>query len=91
MYGPDGSTSPWHAGLSIESFSGETIGQKIANAAHYIGANILSPAAVSHKGTGIDPSDPNYVPFTTWEMIQEAHKSGILVKPWTVCLLTVHL
>jgi hypothetical protein len=84
LYGPDHSVSKWHAGLSVGSFPGETVGQKIANAAHSIGAHILSPAAVSSNGTGIDPDQPTYVPFTTREMILEAHMNGILVKPWTV-------
>jgi len=81
LYGPGHSVSEWHAGLSVESFPGETIGQKIANTAHAIGASILSPAAVA---SGIDPEEQTYTPFTTWEMIQEAHKNGLLVKPWTV-------
>lgn len=81
LYGSGHSVSKWHAGLSIESFPGETIGQKIVNAAHAIGADILSPAAESSE---IDPKEQKYVPFTTWEMIQEAHKNGLLVKPWTV-------
>jgi hypothetical protein len=81
-YGPH--LSKWLAGLSLESFSGETIGQKIANAAHFIGADILSPSAFSESGSGSDPEEAGYVPFTTWEMIQEAHKNRLLVKPWTV-------
>ena len=80
-----GSNLPkWLAGLSVESFPGETFGQKIANAANYIGADILSPRAFSRSGTGIDPEEEGYVPFTTWEMVQEAHKNGLLVIPWTV-------
>jgi hypothetical protein len=88
LYGPNRSVSKWHAGLSIESFPGDTIGQKIANAARDIGADILSPAAVSSKGNGMDPEDQAYVPFTTREMVQEAHKNGLLVKPWTVSSTT---
>jgi len=84
LYGPDHSVSKWHAGLSIDSFPGETVGQRIANAAHSIGVDILSPAAVSSNGTGIDPEQQTYVPFTTREMIMEAHHNGLLVKPWTV-------
>jgi len=88
LYGPSGSVSPWHAGLSIDSFFGETVGQKIANAAHSINANILSPAA-ARKGSAADPTDSNYVPFTTLEMVRQAHQNGILVKPWTVNRLNV--
>jgi len=32
---------------------------------------------------------PNYVPFTTKEMIDQAHKLGMRVKPWTVSRATI--
>ena len=79
--GPDNSTSKWLAGLRIDEFPGANIGAKIANAAAYIGADILSPIAISSGGTG---SDPNYIPFTTKDMIRRSHELGIEVIPWTV-------
>lgn len=76
--------SQWQAGLDISKFDGATAGEKVANAAASIKASVLSAAAVSSKGNATDPADPGYVPFTTKEMIDQAHKNGLLVKPWTV-------
>ena len=55
-----------------------------AQAAHAIGAAILSPAAESDLSPVSDPNMPGYVPYTTREMISEAHRLGMEVKPWTV-------
>ena len=87
LYGPNGTTSQWHAGLSINDFTGPTTGEKIVNAAQSIKVDILSPTAVSNKGNATDPVDPGYIPFTTKEMIQQAHKVGMTVKSWTVSFL----
>ncbi|KAF8168246.1 PLC-like phosphodiesterase [Crassisporium funariophilum] len=84
VVGPDNTTSQWLAGLRVEDFPGATIGIKIANAAKSIGASVLSPAAVSSAGTGIDPTEPGYLPFTTKDMIGQAHELSMVVKPWTV-------
>ncbi|KAF8905444.1 PLC-like phosphodiesterase [Gymnopilus junonius] len=83
-FGKDNETSAWLAGLRLEDFPGEDIGQKIAYAAKSINANILSPTATSSQGTAIDPIDEGYIPFTTREMIERAHDLGMAVKPWTV-------
>ncbi|KAJ3496603.1 hypothetical protein NLJ89_g10462 [Agrocybe chaxingu] len=72
------------AGLNVIAFEGATPGEKIANAAHSIKASILSPSATSGLSLAADPSQPGYVPFTTKAMIDQAHKNGMLVKPWTV-------
>ena len=35
--------------------------------------------------TGLDPSDPSYIPLSTMkDMIQRSHYLGMEVKPWTV-------
>ena len=73
----DNSTSPWLAGLRLDEFSGLSLGVRIANAASFIGAQILSPAAV-------DYSRPEYALFTTKDMVRRAHQVGMSVKPWTV-------
>lgn len=87
LYGSDGGISPWLGGVDVSKFPGSTTGQKIANAAKSIRADILSPAAVDNSSTAPDPSQAGYVPFTTKEMIEEAHKNGLVVSPWTVCIL----
>jgi hypothetical protein len=64
---------------------GANLGEKISNAAASIGAGILSPDASMSEETGIDSSDPNYIPKSTIkDMIQRSHYLGMEVKPWTV-------
>ncbi|KAG1883520.1 uncharacterized protein F5891DRAFT_571268 [Suillus fuscotomentosus] len=78
---PRGSTSPWLAGLRLESFPGPSLSEQIAQAPHAIQADILSPTGTflifssSHEGSSH---------FTTPEMISEAHRFGMKVVPWTV-------
>ncbi|CAA7258745.1 unnamed protein product [Cyclocybe aegerita] len=72
------------AGLNVFAFEGATLGEKIANAAYSIKASILSPSATSGLSLAPDPAQPGYIPFTTKAMIDQAHKNGMLVKPWTV-------
>lgn len=79
----DNTTTPWLAGLRLDAFPGPSFSEQIAQAANHIGADILSPAAV-HSAGSVDPSIPDYVPFTTKEMVDEAHRLGMQVKPWTV-------
>ena len=85
IIGPDNSTSKWLAGLRIDNFPGASLGEKISNAAASIDAGILSPDASLSVETGMDPSDPSYVPFGMMkDMIQRSHYLGMEVKPWTV-------
>jgi hypothetical protein len=81
---PDNSTSPWLAGLRTDSFPGSSLDIQIAHAAHSISADILSPYSHVEKPTA-NPAVVEYVPFTTKEMIDEAHRLGLVVKPFTVC------
>lgn len=83
-HGPDNSTTPWLAGLDLSIFPGPTFEQQVAQAARYVHADILSPAATSSESHSVDPTMAEYVPFTTELMVQEAHNLGIQVKPWTV-------
>jgi hypothetical protein len=87
VYGADNSTSTWLAGLRPDSFPGATLGVQIAQAAKSIDSNILSPAATDGSSGSLDPNIPGYKSFTTEDMVKEAHKSGMLVKPWTVSFL----
>ncbi|KAI9059675.1 PLC-like phosphodiesterase [Trametes sanguinea] len=81
---PDNSTSPWLAGLRLDDFPGPSLGERVAQAAHAIGADILSPSAESYQSPAPDPDMEGYVPFTTREMVEEAHRLGLQVKPFTV-------
>ena len=54
---PDNNTSPWLAGLRLDSFEGQSLGEQIAQAAHAIGADVLSPDA----GAGQSDSINNFV------------------------------
>ncbi|OAX44849.1 PLC-like phosphodiesterase [Rhizopogon vinicolor AM-OR11-026] len=74
-------TSPWLAGLRLESFPGPSLSKQMAQAAHSIQANILSPT-----GTFLIPSSSHegFSHFTTPEMISEAHRLGMKVIPFTV-------
>ncbi|PCH33296.1 PLC-like phosphodiesterase [Wolfiporia cocos MD-104 SS10] len=83
-YMPDNSTTPWLAGLRLDSFPGPTLGHQVAQAAQAIGADILSPSADSFYSPVPDPSMSGYQTFTTKEMVDEAHKLGMAVKVWTV-------
>ncbi|KDR84848.1 hypothetical protein GALMADRAFT_233276 [Galerina marginata CBS 339.88] len=87
--GEKNGTSPWLGGLRLQDFPGNTTGQQIAHAAKSIKASIVSPVAISSAGTGIDPTDPGYVPFATKDMIEQAHELGLTVKPWTVNRLNI--
>lgn len=82
---PDGRNSPWLGGIRLDDLPGNTLGIRIALAAWSIGADILSPAAISSQSNSSDPSQSGYLSFTTKEMIEKAHELGLLVKPWTVC------
>ena len=84
---PDNSTTPWLAGLRLDDFSG-SVSQQVAQAAHSIRADVLSPSASSFETPVPDPAMDGYVTFTTREMIDAAHERGMKVKPWTVSLLS---
>ena len=51
--------------------------------------DVLSTAAVSSASPVQDPSQAGYIPFTDKPMIDEAHKLGLAVKPWTVDRLNI--
>ncbi|ASO18438.1 glycerophosphoryl diester phosphodiesterase [Actinoalloteichus hoggarensis] len=69
--------SPWLGGLDIDDFDGSPV-----QAARSFGASALSPVhgTPQHGGVG----DPDYVPFTTRELVEEAHEAGMTVVPWTI-------
>jgi glycerophosphoryl diester phosphodiesterase len=69
--------SPWLGGIDIDDFGGSFVA-----AAASFGADAISP--VHGDPQGGSTLDPGYVPFTTQEMVDEAHAAGMKVIPWTV-------
>jgi glycerophosphoryl diester phosphodiesterase len=79
--------SPWLGGLDLRSFPGPSLGERVAQAASHLGAHILSPAAycsVSRFANPADGASAEHNLFTTRAMVDEAHRLGMQVKPWTV-------
>ncbi|EGO02809.1 hypothetical protein SERLA73DRAFT_102799 [Serpula lacrymans var. lacrymans S7.3] len=83
-----GSASPWLAGLRLDDFPGSSPDIRIAQAARAIDADILSPST-SFYITPPDPAAKGSTQFTTKEMVDEAHRLGMKVKPWTVNRLDI--
>lgn len=81
--------STWFAGADVNKFPGPTLHMRAAQMAASFGLQILSPAATAELSPTEDPAEPDYVPFTTEDMVREAHRLGIEVKPWTVNQLGV--
>lgn len=73
--------SPWLGGIDIDDFPG-TLQQKYVAATHSFGADAVSPVHGDPQGGTIDT--PGYVPFTTQQLVDEAHAVGMRVIPWTV-------
>ncbi|MBB3049748.1 glycerophosphoryl diester phosphodiesterase [Prauserella isguenensis] len=69
--------SPWLGGLDIDDFDGSPV-----RAAASFGASALSPVHGNPQDGAV--GDPDYVPFTTQELVDEAHAAGLDVIPWTI-------
>ncbi|EHR63908.1 glycerophosphodiester phosphodiesterase [Saccharomonospora cyanea] len=69
--------SPWLGGLDIDDFDGSPV-----RAVASFGASALSPVHGNPQGGAV--GDDDYVPFTTKELVAEAHAAGLKVVPWTV-------
>ncbi|KAI6134046.1 PLC-like phosphodiesterase [Pisolithus croceorrhizus] len=67
----------WLAGLQLDSFPGPSLGEQMAQAAHTIKADILSPTATVLIPSPEDPSES--VKFTTQSLIDEVHRLGMQV------------
>lgn len=69
--------SPWLGGLDIDDF-----GDSLVAITDSFGADAISPVhGFPQDGT---VGDPDYVPYTTAELVDEAHAAGIAVVPWTI-------
>ena len=73
--------SPWLGGIDIDDFTG-SLQQRFVAAADSFGADAVSPVHGDPQGGTVN--DPNYVPFTTTELVRAAHRRGMEVVPWTV-------
>jgi glycerophosphoryl diester phosphodiesterase len=69
--------SPWTGGLELADFGGS-----VAEAVRSFGASALSPVHGNPQNGKV--GDPDYVPFTTKALVDEAHAHGLKVVPWTV-------
>lgn len=69
--------SPWLGGIDIDDFGGDLVA-----AAHSFGADAISPVhGFPQNGT---ITEENYEPYVTKQMVEEAHKYGMKVIPWSV-------
>jgi glycerophosphoryl diester phosphodiesterase len=69
--------SPWLGGLDIDDFGGSLVA-----AAASFGADAISPVHGNPQNGKV--GDANYVPYTTPELVAEAHEAGLAVVPWTI-------
>ncbi|CCH27432.1 Glycerophosphoryl diester phosphodiesterase [Saccharothrix espanaensis DSM 44229] len=69
--------SPWTGGLELADFGGSVV-----KAVRSFGASALSPVHGNPQNGKV--GDPNYVPFTTKALVDEAHRHHLKVVPWTI-------
>jgi glycerophosphoryl diester phosphodiesterase len=69
--------SPWLGGIDIDDFGGDPI-----KAIQSFGAAAFSPVHGFPQGGKV--TDPDYRPYVTKAMVDEAHAAGIEVIPWTI-------
>lgn len=69
--------SVWLGGIDIDDFDGDLVA-----AVDSFGADALSPVHGTPQGGRV--TDDGYTPFTTPELVADAHEAGIAVIPWTV-------
>jgi glycerophosphoryl diester phosphodiesterase len=69
--------SPWLGGLDIDDYDGSLVA-----AAASFGADAISPVHGDPQNGKV--TDPGYRPYTTAQMVREAHEAGLKVIPWTV-------
>ena len=69
--------SPWLGGIDIDDFD-----DSLVAAAASFGADAISPVHGNPQNGKV--GDPNYVPYTTAALVDEAHEAGLAVIPWTI-------
>ncbi|KAH9927528.1 PLC-like phosphodiesterase [Epithele typhae] len=81
---PEHGVTPWLAGLNLDSFPAR-LSRTGSPTPHIASRPTSSPPRRRPAGRPVpDPDMDGYVPFTTREMIDTAHRLGMKVKPWTV-------
>lgn len=69
--------SPWLGGLDIDDFGGDPI-----RAVKSLGVTAFSPVHGFPQNGKV--TDAGYEPYVTKAMVQNAHRNGIKVVPWTI-------
>jgi glycerophosphoryl diester phosphodiesterase len=69
--------SPWLGGIDVDDFGGSLVA-----AADSFGADAISPVHGNPQNGTVN--DPDYRPYTTPELVAEAHEAGLAVIPWTI-------
>jgi glycerophosphoryl diester phosphodiesterase len=69
--------SPWLGGIDIDDFGGDPL-----KAVKSFGADAFSPVHGFPQNGKI--TDPGYRPYVTRTMVDQAHRLGLKVVPWTV-------
>ena len=69
--------SPWLGGIDIDDFGGSLVAATAS-----FGADAISPVHGMPQNGKV--TDPGYVPYTTPELVAEAHAAGMAVVPWTI-------
>ena len=69
--------SPWLGGIDIDDFGGSLVA-----AAASFGADAISPVHGFPQNGKV--TDPGYEPYTTPQLVDEAHAAGLAVVPWTI-------
>ena len=69
--------SPWLGGIDIDDFGGNVV-----RGAASFGASAISPVQGNPQDGKI--GDPAFVPYTTPELVRQAHDARMTVIPWTV-------
>ncbi|GII53578.1 putative glycerophosphoryl diester phosphodiesterase precursor (GlpQ) [Planotetraspora thailandica] len=70
-------TEVWLGGLDLDDFGGDPL-----KAIKSFGASAFSPLPGDPEGSTV--TDPEYRPYVTRQLVDEAHSLGIKVIPWTV-------
>ncbi len=69
--------SPWLGGIDIDDFGGSLVAATAS-----FGADVISPVHGMPQDGVV--GDPDYVPYTTPELVADAHAAGMAVVPWTI-------
>ena len=74
-------TSPWLGGLDLDDLTGDLV-ERVTAAAAAQGFTAISPVHGTPGEAGVGA--PGYLPFVTAELVESAHRRGLLVVPWSV-------